>query len=194
MVKASAAERARFGQAVLRMAGAASAGTYVCECCGLPYPIKKPISSDVESRLHQVNRVPTRCGRCSTHRDADVNLDTWVRRAEKHAQWYWDLYQKEVATVRRMKAEVQEAEVRVSGLREKTVLAYRSRDHSVRLLAKIADLHQPERRGGCSCGKRPDCATAKITDTGWVVDRIRDLERRGAMDDMYADLDDWSAG
>lgn len=172
----------------------AAAGTYVCECCDLPYSIKRPISNDVEARLHRVNTIPTRCARCAPHRAAADDLDAWKRLHDDHTRWYWEQYQKGLVVLRKMQAQVEHAEVRVSDFREKTRSAYRSRDHAVRLLRKIADLHQPERRG-CSCGKRPDCETAKIIDHGWVVERIRDLELREAAEDLYPDLDDqWDAG
>lgn len=152
-----------------------SSGSYVCECCGLTYPILRPISSNIEARMHQPNTAPTRCARCAPHRQTDA--DALIQRAEDHAQWYWDHSQKAVNAARRMRHEVDEAEAKASDAKDRMVSAYRSRDHGTRLMKKIADLHAPAQRG-CSCGKRPDCATAKIIDQGWVQERIRDLDRR----------------
>jgi hypothetical protein len=159
------------------MSVAVPAGCFVCECCGLWYPVTRPISADVEARMHQPNRLPGRCGRCSPHRGDDA--ETLVRRAEDHVQWYWELYQSAVDAAREMRAEVEQAEVRAGDYRERMIAAFRSRDHGVRQMRRIGDLHAPV-RGGCSCGKRPDCETAKIIDSPWVQARLRELERREA--------------
>lgn len=167
-------------------------GSFVCECCGLWYPITRPASADIEARLHQSNRAPTRCRRCSPHRGDDA--ETLILLAHDHATWYWEWYQRALDATRKMKAEVQEAEVRVGDYHDRMIAAYRSRDHGVRLLRRIGDLHRPV-KNGCSCGKRPDCETSRIIDGPWVQARIRELERREKQEnpgrfedeDLYAD-------
>jgi hypothetical protein len=164
-------------------------GNFVCECCGLWYPLPPPPAGDVETRMHQARtyRVPTRCRRCAPHRGDDA--DTVIGMANDHAQWYWEEYKRAVAATRQARADVERAEVRASDHRDRMFAAFRSRDHAVRQLRRVGDLHEAV-RGGCSCGKKPDCRTAQIVDAPWVQDRLRELERReGRTDDeRYDDL------
>jgi hypothetical protein len=153
----------------------ASAGRYVCDCCHLWYPIPARAYANVEGRMHQSSQVPARCTKCKQHQGDDPAMA--VYRAEEHAFWYWELHERGVDRVRDSLRQVEEAEVRVGEARERAAGAYRSRDHAVRQLRKIANLHSPAQHG-CSCGKKPDCDTAKIVDTPWVTNRIRDLEER----------------
>lgn len=150
-------------------------GNYVCECCGLLYPIQRPISADIEARMHQSNMNPTRCVRCAPHRGDDT--ETILLLHEDHTRWYWEQYQKAVEAARAARREMEELQAKASNARDRMIGAYKSRDHGTRLLRRIGLLHEPAHRG-CSCGKRPDCDTAKIIDQGWVQERIRDLERR----------------
>ncbi len=164
-------------------------GNFVCECCGLWYPVPQPVASDIETRMHrsQTNRVPTRCARCSHHQGDDA--ETVVRRAYEHELVYWEQYKRAADATRTMRAEVERAEVRASDYRDRMFAAFRSRDHGIRLLRRIGDLHEPL-RGGCSCGKKPDCETSRVIDGPWVQDRLRELARREARDpdDHYGDL------
>jgi hypothetical protein len=134
-----------------------SPSNYVCECCGLWYPVPQPVANDVETRMHrrQANRVPTRCTRCSHHEGDDA--ETLVRRAHV----YWEHYKRAVEATRAMRAEVERAETRASDYRDRMFAAFRSRDRGIRLLRRIGDLHEPL-RGGCSCGKKPDCETSRV--------------------------------
>lgn len=49
----------RFDQGAL-LAITVPGGHYVCLCCGLFYPIQRPVSANVEDRMHQSNTVPKR--------------------------------------------------------------------------------------------------------------------------------------
>jgi hypothetical protein len=174
-------------------------GNFVCECCGLWYPIQRPVSRNIEDRMHRSNKIPTRCSRCASHRGYESDVDILLLRADDHTRWYWEWYKNAVEAARAARRQVDEAGVRVDEARDRAVSAYRSRDHSVRLLRKIAELHNPTATG-CSCGKRPDCDTAKIVDGGWVQARIRDLERQDAIERErnrrleYDDYDDIDGG
>lgn len=150
-------------------------GNFVCECCGLWYPIQRPVSSDIEARMHQPNKIPARCVRCAPHRGDDT--ETIIILNRDHTQWYWEQYQKAVEAARAARREMEELKAKASDARDRMVGAYRSRDHGTRLLRRIGLLHERAQHG-CTCGKRPDCETAKIIDQGWVRERIRDLERR----------------
>lgn len=154
-------------------------------------PDPAAVSRNIEDRMHQSNKVPDRCARCTPHRGYETgDPEICVGRADDHAQWYWELYKKAVDDARLSRRRVDEAEVRVDEARDRAVGAYRSRDHSVRLLRKIRDLHTAKPRG-CECGKRPDCDTAKIVDGGWVHARIRDLERQEAKERQRARRFEW---
>jgi hypothetical protein len=158
-------------------------GNFVCECCGLWYPIQRPLSADIEARMHQSNKNPTRCARCAPHRQTDDAA--LVLRAEDHARWYWEQYHKAVDAARDARREMEELQAKAGDARDRMIAAYKSRDHGTRLLRWIGLLHEPAQRG-CSCGKRPDCDTAKIIDQGWVQERVRDLDRREERDRQRA--------
>jgi hypothetical protein len=163
------------------------AGTFICECCALRYPIQRPISANVTDRMHRSNQIPTRCARCAPHHGDDpATLVDW---ANDHARFYWEDRERAVEAAKAMRREVEEMKTQLSDKHERMLAAYRSRDHGTRLLRDIGDLHAPV-RGGCSCGKRPDCKTAQIIDRPWVQDRLRDLEHRERQERLWDDYDE----
>ena len=105
-------------------------GNFVCECCGLWYPIQRPVSGNGEDRMHRSNKIPTRCSRCASHRGYESDVDILFLRADDHTRWYWEWYKNAVEAARAARRQVDEAEVRVDEAQDRTVSAYRSRDHS----------------------------------------------------------------
>jgi hypothetical protein len=149
-----------------------------CTCCGLLYnpPVAVFFVEREESRVM--------CRPCYEHRGADERMRN--RRHEEHADLFWKRYRSAVQFAR-------DAGDELKAGREKMFAAFGSRDHAVRLLHKIGELHEPTPRG-CSCGKRSDCETAKIIDHGWVQDRIRDLERREEQEERQREEEDYWYG
>ncbi|TQM44103.1 hypothetical protein [Pseudonocardia cypriaca] len=155
------------------MAISVPGGHYVCLCCGLFYPIQRPVSPNVEHRMHQSNTVPKRCSRCAPHRGDDA--ETRIRIAEDHARWYWEFAEQKDAETKAALAQVDEIKVQMGDTRDRMIAAFRSRDAYIRVLADVAKQHQPT-RNGCSCRRR-DCETFPITDQPWVRRKISELER-----------------
>jgi hypothetical protein len=154
-------------------------GYFICEkCCGLMYPMKRPPSANVEDRMHQSNTSPKRCSRCASHQGADA--ESRIRRAEDHAQWYWEFAEQKDAEAKAARARATEAEaateIQVGDARDRMISAFRSRDSCVRALAQIAGHHQPT-RNGCSCRRR-DCETLPIVDHHAVRSKINQLKLR----------------
>lgn len=161
-------------------------GSYVCECCKLERPIQRPVSSNIENRMHQANRPPRRCAPCAPHREvigweaaAAVNYDP--------AQWYWELAQQKDSAARHARAELEQVRVRsdarITESHEKMIAAFRSRDSYIRQLARIAKHHEPTGRG-CSCRRR-DCETLQIVEQPWVRRRINEVDYQ----DGYGEYD-----
>lgn len=146
---------------------------FVCECCGLPCKNTRPVSSNIEARMHQPNTPPKRCARCGLHRDLDAQ--SLIRRAEEHSQWYWEFAEAKDAEAKASAAEVDEIRVRIGDARDRMKAAFRSRDNYVRALARIADQHEPV-RGGCSCRRR-DCPTLALVDEPWIRSRVNEIRR-----------------
>lgn len=147
-------------------------GNFVCECCGLFYEIQRPVSANIEARMHQPNTPPKRCARCAPHRQADDDASL-VLLANDHMQWYWEFAELKDAEAKSAAAEVDEIRVQIGDARERMIAAFRSRDNYIRALARISDEHEPV-RGGCSC-RRHDCPTLALVDQPWIRSRVNDL-------------------
>lgn len=127
----------------------------VCECCDLP------------QRVKTIDGTPTMCGPCIEHRGADQRTE--VRRAQEHEA----MLRGRLKAARSAANEAYEAR---DNYKEKMHGAYRSREHAVRQLQQINDLHVQTPSGLCSCGKRQGCKTADIIYRPWCQDMIRRLD------------------
>lgn len=65
--------------------------------------------------------------------------------------------------------------------KERMHAAYRSREHAVRLLRRLRELHEPQGRG-CSCGAKHDCRSLDLVEDSWVREQVRRLDQREAED------------
>ena len=130
--------------------------TIRCECCDLAQRVKD-----------RPGKPSTVCATCGEHRGNDeVSLR---RRAESHLQ---------MVTVHLAAARggADDAYRDRDSYKEKMHAAYRSREQAVRVLQRLAELHQPLGRGVCSCRAR-GCPSMAILDRPWVRDRLRQLEQ-----------------
>jgi len=170
----------------------APGGHYVCECCGLYYPIQRPVSRNIEDRMHQSNKIPDLCARCAPHRRGNDDWAAAVQAAEDHARWYWKLAEQKDGAAKSVRAELEEIRVQsaaqVEEAREKMFGAFNSRDSYIRALARISKHHEPAGRGGCSCRRR-DCDTLQIIEQPWIRRRINAVERSEGYGEDDAETD-----
>lgn len=129
---------------------------FICNCCELLHPVRE------RSSPYNDGAVQTECGPCIEHRGADDQMR--LRRAEEHEAEY-----------RRRYTGAREA---ANNAEEQRNGAFKSRNHAVRKLERLRDLHESAgTRRVCTCGVK-DCKTLESLEDPWLTDRINDLRAR----------------
>ncbi len=149
----------RFVEQVFGLEGDLRTFIGTCECCQLPQRLAWAASDEN-------GRAPVdQCEVCRGHQGE--TLGARAQRAEEHLPMH---HEREAA-----------ARAAAEDYKERMHAAFRSREHSVRLLRRLRDLHEPHGQG-CSCGIKRDCKSLDLVEASWVREQVAQLNRREAED------------
>lgn len=131
--------------------------TITCGCCGLHRRV----------RDNDGDEQPTICRLCTEHRG--VNLSE--RRATEH-----EALLREYLTAATESAD--KAYRARDNYQERMRSAYGSRERSLRILARVSNLHTLKGNGSCTCGIPRGCRVAEVMQDRWVVSQLDKLAQR----------------